>query len=71
MSCHSLLAHKVAAAKLVDSLMGLTLFITYVSLVSLKSISLFLTFAILITIYLGVDLFGLSCLKISVIPGSE
>ena len=60
MSCHSLLACRFSAEKSADSLMGVPFYVTCCfPLSAFNILSLYLIFAILITMCLGVFLFGL------------
>lgn len=70
--CHFLLACKVSAKTSTNSFMRFPLHVSICfSLAAFKILSWFLTFAILIIIYLSVDFFGLIFLWLSVLPGPE
>ena len=70
LSCHFLLLCSISVEKSADSFIGGSLVIYCFSLAAFIILSLSLTFAIFITICLGVSLFGFIFLRNSVLPVS-
>ena len=69
-SCHSLLTCRVSAKKSAENLMGMPSYITCcLSFVAFNTFSLYLIFAILISMGLDTFLVVLSCVGLSALPG--